>query len=186
MDEVDFFRLVGAASHFRSTLVFAWFDWRESQGLPWQPEGDYHADYDYKTNEIVVQSSFGEDRFPATDIYKKNPEKIEALFYVDYYDGPLTGVALFKGKHVWFNNKDWSYDNLFNVWTYELYDMTPEQIQDELYWHTRFINEVQKSDDKELFDRFYKDRKKRNPPDYKGNSCLGEFDECLFKWPERC
>ena len=113
-------------------------------------------------------------------MYKKSDNEIEMLWYVDYYDGPLSGVALYEGKRVWFQNSAWSHDNLFNVWQYKLYELSEDEFYDELNWHNRFLTD-RDSGDKKRFDKYYKDREKRDDPDYTKNKYLGEFDECLFE-----
>ena len=176
----EFFRMYGAHENFESTLVFAWFRWRKKQNLEWQPTGEYKVKYDYQSGEIVATSSFGEDRFPVEEMYKKSDNEIEMLWYVDYYDGPLSGVALYEGKHVWYQISAWSHDNLFNVWQYKLYELSEDEFYDELNWHNRFLTD-RDSGDKKRFDKYYKDREKRDDPDYTKNKYLGEFDECLFE-----
>lgn len=168
--EEEFFRLAGAADYFRSELVFAWFDWRQKQGLEWNPKGQYNVKYDYKTDEIVATSErFGEDRFPATEIYTPNPDKVKMLWFCGYYDGPLDGVGEYKDKKVWFEIREHTYDNLFNVWVYEVYELTDDQYEKELKHH---------KGQKRFFERKFK------RPDYsKTNKSLGLFDDCLM---ERC
>ena len=138
----EFWRMYGAHERFESTLVFAWFDWRQQQDKDWMPNGDYSVEYDYKTREVVATSRFGEDRIPVEELYTKSDTEIEMQWANDWYDGPLSGVAVYNGNHVWYQVSDWSHDNLFNIWIYRVYELSEEQYQDELHWHNRFLNEV--------------------------------------------
>ena len=181
MDETEFFRLYGAYDSFEDTLVFGWFHWRKQQGLEWNPGGEpYKVEYEWKTNEVVATSKFGEDRFSAEELYTKIEDRVSMLWYDNYYDGPLTGVGVYKGNYVYFMNHDHSHENLSNVWTYDLYELSEEEYQHELGWHNYFLDAVKNSNDKAKFDKYYKDRGERDKPDYSKNKHLGEFDECLF------
>ncbi len=93
--ETDFFRQWGASDAFDDNLTFAWFEWRKSQGLEWNPGGEpYTVTYDWHTDEVVAKSKFGEERFKAKGIlYKPVEDRFSMLWHCSFYDGPLAGIA---------------------------------------------------------------------------------------------
>ena len=58
------------------------------------------------------------------------------LWHCNYWDGPLSGIARYKGKIVWFNCTEQEY--LFKTWMYDLHELTQEQIDAEIYSHNRW------------------------------------------------
>lgn len=87
---------------------------------------------------------------------------VRILWHSNYYDGPLSGIAEYKGEKVLFNcKKEYStkklYDKLFRA--YELYRLTPEQWKEISYWHEEFRLFVgthcdyKYDDNKEIFSR---------------------------------
>jgi len=166
MSKKEFFRGLGAHDKFYSQMIYAWFDWRKLNfDGDWNPGSNYNAEYIRKTQEIVVTSEkFGEDRFPASLMFTNDPDKVTALWHTAWYDGPLCGVAEFEGQKVWYQVHDGTWDNTFNVWTWDLYQLSDEEYQTELKQH-------------KLYDEDYKQ------PDYREtNKHLGLFDDCEINW----
>ncbi len=63
------------------------------------------------------------------------------LWHHDYWDGPLSGIALFNGERVWFSMD--SEDGLrARRRTYKLYRLTPELLALKEHWHGLFVKHV--------------------------------------------
>lgn len=63
------------------------------------------------------------------------------LWHHDYWDGPLSGIALFNGERVWFSmNSEDGY--LARRRTYKLYRLTPELLALKEHWHSLFVKHV--------------------------------------------
>jgi hypothetical protein len=136
---------------------------------------------------------------PLGDMYYKDKdedtEDAIMLWHSNYYDGPLSGLAVYKGKKVWFDCIQDEYDNLFNIRVFGLYELSDEELEDEESWHQFFCDNVGRHTNyvdgkreacsakytQESFDRFYKAAEKRPKRDYTKNRLIAELDESFFQ-----
>jgi len=163
----DFYRLTGAYSRFKSEITYAWFDWRrENFDGDWNPKGNYDVTFEWKTREIVaISDAFGEDRFSIDEMIEDEEYKIKVEFNVGWYDGPLCGAGEYNGQKVWYSVFDTTWDNLFNVWTYNIYKLSDAEYEAEL----------------EQFNNYDEDYELKG---YTDNEYLGRFDDCELDWSE--
>lgn len=68
------------------------------------------------------------------------PARIMPLWSTDWWDGPLSGVAEYDGEKMYFSMKD--EDDETGRRTFNLYRLTPEQMERELAWHALFKENV--------------------------------------------
>ena len=72
---------------------------------------------------------------------------IKLVYHSNYWDGPLSGVCLYKEKQYWFNcvhdYHDKTEDNeSLDMRIYAIYDLTPIEWEHENYWHNLFVRYV--------------------------------------------
>lgn len=200
MKKIDFFRMLNARDHFNMHIFDYWADWREEQGLKWDVDDlDFNYEPIYENTQwyILVRTPIGDDKIPAEYFFEKpNEEEPQMLWHSDYYDGPISGIARYKGQIVWFNCVEWEHDNLFFMRRYALYELTQEQIDHEIEIHNRFRRQVGRhcdycddfwnpNDEKisslqPIMNLFYEWFKKTPRTDYTKNKVLGIFDDSQF------
>jgi len=86
-------------------------------------------------------------KYPVPDIdykdYPKLPEDdFKYLWDADWYDGPLSGVCLYKGREHWFH---WiaESDNTSGYRIYVIVELTDKEIEYYHYWHNLFLKHVE-------------------------------------------
>ena len=165
---------------------------------------NFSYDYDYRSREWVIEYKGTEYRFPENWPYEevdKEPD-LEMLWHSGYYDGPLSGMALYNGNFVWFECDQWGdrYDNPdpcpdYGMRTYTLYELSEMDLKNEFDIHERFRKYVGHHTDygvnyapcdgkaRSVLDKFYNWRKKHPSKDLKKNKQLGTFALCQFRRP---
>jgi hypothetical protein len=73
--------------------------------------------------------------------------KIELLYHSGYWDGPLSGVCLYQGERLWFNDvhdyhSKTEDDKYLDMRIYALHRLTVEEWKQEDYWHDLFEKNV--------------------------------------------
>jgi len=203
MKKIDFYRLVGTREYINMHVFDYWADWREKQGLSYSVSDlDFNWEENYQTKMIEVKTPFGTDELPVTNFFDevKQEDEPQMLWHSGYYDGPLSGVARYKGKIVWFGVEDWGDDSFDRMRTYNLYELSDEEIEYEILVHNRWRNSGMTHTDycddftdpsveplkktKGLLDAFYNWFKKQPKRDYSKHKVLGTFGWCEF-WKER-
>lgn len=161
-------------------------------------------DYDWKTKEWIIHYNKTEYRFPENWPYEdvdKEPD-LEMLWHSGYYDGPLSGMALYNGKYVWFECDQWGecIDNDdpcpdYGMRTYTLHELSEGDLKDQFEAHERFRKYVGHHTDygvnyspyegkpSNILDKFYNWMKRRPQKDFKKNKVLGTFAICQFRRP---
>jgi hypothetical protein len=120
-------------------------------------------------------------------------KNVTLLFYSDYWDGPLCGLALYENQYYYYVFEEWGFlikeaenddeDDEWSPRTWKLYKLEPWQLTYELYWHALFCtNEAtytsfdrgSVNDRFKIKNKFYKKQKKEHEKiDYSQNECIG-------------
>lgn len=101
-------------------------------------------DLDWKTKEITASWGDQTVTFPTSDLWDHddNP-KAEMMWHSDYYDGPLSGMALYEGNKVWFQVDTFEEDEPYQgLRTFKLYKLSEEEIAEDEKWHILFRKHV--------------------------------------------
>jgi hypothetical protein len=118
------------------------------------------------------------------------PHEIRLLWHCDYWDGPISGMLVYRGEQCWFQVVA---ENETDDWfrRFVVIRLTPEQLADELRWHELFRQKVglhtdydehgHRELDKSLHPRehwreFYDAYQHRTPHDFATNGVLGWFE----------
>lgn len=120
---------------------------------------------------------------------------VKYLWHCGYYDGPLSGVCLYKGERCWFEHAK-EYRNYSR--TFKVVRLTPEQLKEEEYWHDLFEENVSTASSydenekrhlsvdhshlrpSETHHEFYDEQKKnRKDRDFSKNEVIGYFNNCI-------
>lgn len=112
----------------------------------------------------------------------KLSKPVRFLWYLDYYDGPLSGIATYEDDIYYFYLL-----SMDNGWVYGLYRLTIEQWQEEEMWHHLFRKHVGTHTDytdpnkvvrpESQWHFFYDDYKNRPKRNYhKTNKLIGIFE----------
>jgi hypothetical protein len=91
-----------------------------------------------KLCELVGESGY-------LGVPKLDRRKVKLLWVVDFYDAPLSGMALYEEKKQWYqmyNREEWLSGGDEVKPIYLLIDLSDEQLREEEYWHDRFVREV--------------------------------------------
>ena len=199
----DFHRLLSAKFSFDDELFWCFHYWYEK-------EFGKKNEFFCKTVDVIgypsdgyVTLEFDGDKNNRWDIpleamyYKDKEEDMDdayMLWHSDYYDGPLSGLAVYKGKKVWFQCIEWEDENLFNMRIFNLHELSKEELEEEERWHQFFCDNVGyhcNYDDGARADRgneyteesmkhFYDEAKKRPKRDYTNNKVIATLDESFF------
>ncbi len=196
MKQSDFLMLVSARNNIDWLIFEEWSDRRQANDLPWDVKDlDFNYQYSYQTKLVTVQTPYGEETFTLEELTEPNDFELKMLHHSDYYDGPISGLALYKGQKVWFHMIEYEDDNLFRCRTYGLYELSKKDLDEIEYWHKRFqdgvgyhtdYGEVYTRDgmgsDKKKFENFYRDIKKifEKPRDYTTGKRLAVVNETQF------
>lgn len=198
----DFYRLLGAKLDFDDYLFWCFRHWYKKEC---GKESEFYdiVDVVRYPRDGVVTLEFDNDKEKRFDVplrYLHDPDddqpEATMLWYSDYWDGPLSGLAVYEDNLVWFHIIDWEHDNLFNMRTFGLYELSDEEAAYELLWHQYFCQSVgyhcnydtsgknmERGDDytQESMDEFYKDHKQRSDKEYhKKNKLILVLDETYF------
>jgi len=202
MEKTEFYKLLGGEDTLAMYIFDHWAtDIREKNGLSYSTEDlDFRYEYNYRDKSITVRTQHGDETFPADVIYEKVDKNDEAqmLWHSGYYDGPLSGIARYKGKIVWFDCVDEDY--LFRTRQYNLHELSQKQIDDEIYRHNRwrkqggrhcdYCDDFWDPDAKELktvstiLNDFYEWFKKNPREKVTDGKIVGSLEYCQF-WKER-
>ena len=199
----DFHRLLSAKFSFDDELFWGFHYWYEKEfgkknkffcktvdviGYP-------------KDGYITLEFDGDEDKrwdIPLEDMYYKDKdedtEDAIMLWHSNYYDGPLSGMADYKGKKVWFDCVEDEHCNIYNIRIFGLYELSDEEVKEEEHWHQFFCDNVGKHSNyvdgkreadsasytQESFDYYYKEAKKRKSRDYTQNKLITTLDESFF------
>lgn len=83
---------------------------------------------------------------------------VKELYHVDYYDGPLTGMAEYLGKTYWFDltQDDWIGD--IEKRKFVLYEPTESQLNEYNHWNEefkRYVKDGQRLQPESEWPKFY-------------------------------
>ena len=198
----DFHRLLSAKFTFDDDLFWCFHYWYEKEFGKKNEFFCNSVDVIGYPKDGYVTLEFDADKtkrfdIPLSDMYYKDEEEqpeATMLWHSNYYDGPLSGLAEYKDELVWFNIIDWEHDNVFNMRTFGLYELSDEETKYELDWHQLFCeqvgyhcnyengNRVDRGEDftQESMDKFYAEAEKRPKRDYMNNKLIVEIDESYF------
>ena len=129
---------------------------------------------------------------PLTEFHEPDDRAVaHMLWHSDYYDGPISGLAEYKGRKVWFH---WIKDApLSELRIFGLYELSDEEIEYEEMWHQYFRDNVghhcdyveEKKGDvnytQESFNKYYEDAKKEPERDYRKNKLIVKLDETFIE-----
>lgn len=196
MNKRDFFRLLQAKERLDTEIFDYWATRRQETNQSYSIDDlDFRWEESYGNNIIFVRTPFGDEEIVASDLYDKDDLKLSFLWHCGYYDGPMNGMALYNGQKVWFDMDEDSYDNIFFMRTYKIYELSDEDIEELETSHARFQRDVGYHTDygevyapfegvknKPNFEKYYERAKKlfKKRKDFTKNKCLGTFDRCQF------
>ena len=102
---------------------------------------------------------------------------VEIAFFIDWYDGPLSGVARHLGTEYWFEaegRQDETYAITMEDRRFVLYPITAEELAEEADWQRLYDEHVQGKPESEKW-KFYEPYENRRPPDYASRQPVGWF-----------
>jgi hypothetical protein len=121
-----------------------------------------------------------------------DPAELRLLWHADFWDGPRSGMLLYRGEECWFQVIAENEDEQANWYRrFLLLRLTPEQHAEECYWHQLFRAKVGVHTDyveqeprppvgflwpQEHWHEFYEPYRQRTPPDFSANEVLGWFE----------
>jgi hypothetical protein len=119
-------------------------------------------------------------------------EDVRYLWFSDFWDGPMSGMALYNGQPYWFEmvEENREYPNGFYR-RFGLFEMSPEEIEEETRWHNLFREKVGEHTTynmegkevnapmkpSEMWKEFYEPYQKRPKPDYLNHPVIGWFEQ---------
>lgn len=190
----DFYRLLSVKREIDRYLESIVRYWEKKQ----TGEGKYYRGIDVvgypKDGFITLRVDGGKEMtIPLSNFHEKD-DTVHAymLWHSDYYDGPISGMAEYKGKKVWFKWDKDVFEPLTDMRIFNLYELSDEEIEDEEQWHQHFREMVghhcdyvegQKGRVKyspESFDKFYAEGKERKARDYTNNKLVVTLDETFI------
>ena len=65
-------------------------------------------------------------------------DKLELDYYINYYDGPMTGMARYDGRRLWFDLDAEDYEGDRRIRTFKVYQPSEQQLKEHDYWHGEF------------------------------------------------
>jgi len=127
------------------------------------------------------------------DNYRTLPQipraDVTLLWYSDFWDGPITGLLLWRGERVWFQMIDENAEHEAWYRRFLLIRLSEQQLRDEVWWHELFRRHVGTHTDydraegdpgtvrpREQWAAFYDPYSKRAPLDLSQNEVLGWFE----------
>lgn len=151
-----------------------------------------HIKCDYNTyGQIKVTFENGEKHsIPTSEFYDNDPDhpKIVMLWYSDYYDGPLSGLATYNGKKVWYVCVEM--DEVIDIRKFGIYELSDAELAEEEHWHGLFQELVgyhcdygitrkeRMNNDADTEKYFAMSKKADIDRDYTKNKLIGIYDEC--------
>lgn len=200
IEKEEFYRLLGAKNNIDSYLQWQFRRWHEKEFDNKPPFFNIVEVIGYP-DEKTITLRFDNDKnhqyvMPLSYMYDKDDTpSITMLWYDNYYDGPLSGMAEFNDNRVWFNCIEME-DNPFQMRRFALYKMSDDELAYEEKWHTLFNKLVGYHCDygiddndrpkttQEQHDEYFRladeeDRHEKKK-DYTKNECLGIFDESFI------
>lgn len=111
-------------------------------------------------------------------------EQVTLLWHDRFWDGPCNGVCLYQGRKYYYGCFEEAEDGSPWYRRFALYELTPEQLADEEFWHELFREKVGTHWEpggslkpKELHREFYDAYQKRREPHYEENNpIVGWFE----------
>ncbi len=117
--------------------------------------------------------------------------EVRLLWHSDYWDGPRSGMLIFRGEECWFQVVSESEDDEANWYRrFVVLRLSPGQHTEEWQWHKLFREKVGAHTDyneqgerpagslqpRERWNEFYDAYRRRTPADFSGNEVLGWFE----------
>ena len=109
---------------------------------------------------------------------------VEMRFFIDWYDGPLSGVATYGGADYWFEAEgraDEAFALRMEDRRFVLYPITPEELAEEEYWQRLYDEHVAGNKPESGKWRFYEPYEEREAPNYASREAVGWF--VASPWP---
>ena len=190
----DFYRLLSVKREIDRYLESMVWYWEKKQ----TGEGKWHRGIDVvgypKDGFITLRLDGGKEMtIPLSNFHEKDDtEHAYMLWHSDYYDGPISGMAEYKGKKVWFKWDKDVFEPLTDMRIFNLYELSDAEIEDEEQWHQYFREMVGHHCDyvegkkgrvkytPKSFDKFYAEGEKRKPRDYANNKLVVTLDETFI------
>ena len=193
----DFYRLLSVKHEVDGYLISVFRHWQQQNGVE-KPE--YYKTVSvigyHKKDSITLRFDNNEElefTLPVSYFHDKDDTIHPVmLWYSDYYDGPISGLAEYKGKKVWYQWKKDALEPLTDMRIFDFYELSDEEIEDEEQWHQYFREMVghhcdyvedQKGRLKyspESFDKFYAEGEKRKKRDYTKHKIVATLDETFI------
>lgn len=130
------------------------------------------------------------------DAYRRAPRiergDVRLLYHVDFWDGPISGLLVYRGEECWFamvaeSDPDRSEECYRH---FVILRLTAAQLAEEHSWHALFRQKVGTHTDddgqgrrlpgalqpRDRWREFYDAYRRRTPPDFAGNEVLGWFE----------
>lgn len=196
MKQSDFLMLVSARYNIDWLVFDAWSDRREAAGDNWDVNDlDFNYKYDYSTKVVTVRTPKGDETFTLDELTEPNDFELKMLHHHNYWDGALSGLALYKGQKVWFACIEMEDENLFRRRVFNLHKLSANKLAEIEYWHERFQQSVgyhadygevytreKVGSDKKKFYDYYRDAKKffEKPRDYTNGKIVATVNEEQF------
>lgn len=197
IEKTEFYRLIGAKGNIDSYLQWQFRRWYEKEKGTKPPFFQIVDVVRYPTTETITLR-FDNDKghqytIPLSYMHDKDDTPpITMLWYSDYYDGPLSGLAEFKDEKVWFHCVEME-DPLFHMRKFALYKLTKDELAYEEKWHAIFnklvgyhcdygVDDSEKPQTTlEQHDEYFRlHEAEQTETDYTKNECLGIFDESFL------
>ncbi len=200
IDKKEFFRLLGAKNNIDSYLFWMFHYWYHKNNPDLEERGPFYNIVDVVgcPTEDTITLRFDNDEkceytIPLSSMHEKDDTPaITMLWYSNYYDGPLSGLAEYKGERVWFDCVEWE-DNPWQMRTFGLYKMSAKELAYEDKWHALWNKlvgyrcdfgvdkeNIEETNSDEYFRLAEKEDRKNKTKDYTKNECLGIFDESFI------
>jgi hypothetical protein len=119
-------------------------------------------------------------------------DEVRLLWHTDFWDGPRSGMLVYRGEECWFQVFAESEDDNSNWYRrFLVLRLTSEQHAEECRWHDLFRTKVGIHTDydeqqgrpaegflwpRETWHEFYDASRERTPPDFSRNEVLGWFE----------
>lgn len=207
MKKVDLIRGQMIRDHVEFHIGDRWIDWRLELGnYPKDNREEWVKSYrevidtlpdhfewsiDFKEEQMVIMWEDNREAIPLEFFYDDKEEQpdLTLLWHENYWDGPLSGVALYNGEHVWFDIED---EDDIGDRVFALYKMSKDICNKIFQRHKEFQEAVGfhcdhdpsvykpffKKDDKKFREFYDKEYKKF---DIENGEVLGHFHWFQFK-----
>jgi len=193
----DFFRLLSVKHEADSYIISVFRYWQKDNGVEKPPYYKTVSIVGYPKDDLITlrfdNNEELEFSLPVSSFHDKDDtEHAVMLWYSDYYDGPISGLAEYKGKKVWYEWNGNTLEPLTDMRIYDFYELSYEEVVYEESWHQFFRDNVGHHCDfvkgmhgktnytEESFDKFYKEMEKEEPRDYTKNKIVVTLDETFI------